>query len=121
MSNPLLPVTLLMLGDRTFSLRFDFEAIAQAEEIVDRPLLTGLRQRDISTPTIGLVRAMLFASLHAGYPEITFDQVKEMVTRKNLVDIWTKVLSAWVDSAQVPDEERDTDETAENPTIARLN
>ena len=60
MQNPTSPAVTLQIAGSSFDLVFDFEAIADAEEITGRPLLTGLRRRDIESPSINLVRAMLF-------------------------------------------------------------
>ena len=114
MKNPVQPTTSLALAGATYELSFEFEAVALAEELTDRPLLTGLRSRDISTPTIGLVRAMFFACLHSKYPAVTYEQAKALVTRKNLAEVWAVVLNAWTAGLAEPDE--DEVETADpNP------
>jgi len=79
----------------TYELLFDMQATALAEDLSDRPLLTGLRQRDIATPTIRLVQAMFYACLHTDHPGISFADVKAMVTRHNIHEIWRAVLEAW--------------------------
>lgn len=101
----------LTLGGVEYTLTYDFDAIAEAEEILDRPLITGLRGRDITTPKVSLVRAMFFATAHATHPELTLEQAKALITRANLVEVWTRVLQAWTE-AQPDAEEGD----AENPT-----
>lgn len=115
--NPTQPTTPLTINGETYELLFDFEAVARAEEIVDRPLLTGLRQRDLATPTITLVRAMLFACLQANHPEFNFAGAKALVTRANLGAIWLAVLAAWTAGLAEPDE--DAEEEAGNPLTAQ--
>jgi hypothetical protein len=95
MNHPEKPSVKLKLDGVDYKLVYDFDAIAEAEEILDRPLITGLRGRDIATPTISLVRSMFFATAHATHPELTFEQVKALVTPKTIADIWVKVLEAW--------------------------
>jgi hypothetical protein len=103
MSNPLLPSVTINLMGTNYVLRFDFEAIADAEEIVDRSLITGLRPKDITTPKVRLVQAMFFAAAHREQPSLTFDAAKQLVTRENLPDVWTKVLEAWTASNPEPE------------------
>lgn len=106
MHHPEKPSVKLMLGGVSYSLVYDFEAIAEAEDILDKPLITGLRGRDITTPRVNLVRAMFFATAHATHPELTYEQAKALVTRDNLVEVWPKVLEAWT-LAQPDAEESD--------------
>ena len=107
--NPVQPTTELKLGGEVYELLFDINAVALAEDILDRPLLTGLRQRDFSSPTISLVRGMLYACITAKQPQVTFEQAKAFVTRKNLGEIWTTVLAAWVKGMAEPDPAKDGD------------
>jgi hypothetical protein len=104
----------LKLNGETYSLVWDFEAIALAEDISDRPLLTGIKVRDITSPTISLVRAMLYACIHTNHTDVTWDHVKAMVTRKTFSDIWVAVLTAW--NAGIGETEESGDE---NPKTAQ--
>jgi hypothetical protein len=107
MKNPIKPTTTLTHNGVTFELLFDFEATALAEDVSDRPLITGLKQRDFNQPSINLVRAMLFACIHANHPDVTFAQAKAMVDRKNLADVWRTVLVAWFAFLAEPDPDKD--------------
>lgn len=115
MKNPVLPTTTLILtdpmkgGEATFELLFDFEAIARAEDLTGRALLTGLTKRDVDHPAISLVRAMLFAALLPTQPEIEYREAAAFVTRKSIKPIWDKVLVAWVAAMQDADEEHPAD------------
>lgn len=109
MHHPEKPSAKLTLSGVEYKLVYDFEAIAEAEDILDKPLITGLRGRDITTPKVNLVRAMFFACAHAYHPELTYEQAKAFITRTNLVEIWPKVLEAW--TLAQPDAEKSN----ENP------
>ena len=111
--NPTKPSTDLVLGGRTYHLLL--ESVALAEDLSGRALLTGLRRQDYQTPTLNLVRTMLFACLNPNHPELTFDEVKAMVKRDNIPEIWTPILSAWFASLAEPDPE---EEGQENPIQA---
>jgi hypothetical protein len=122
--NPVAPTTTLSINGVEYELLFDLDSVALAEDITDRPLLTGLRQKDISTPTVSLVRAMLFSCLQAKHPEITFPLAKTFVTRKNWSEIWSTVLNAWTVGLAEPDPEEDAaaadpkqDQSAATPTV----
>lgn len=105
--NPVSPTTPLTVNGVHYALLFDFEAVAKAEELLDRPLLTGLRQKDITTPTITLVRAMLFACIQTYHPTMTYDTAKSLVNRKNWAAVWTSVLTAWTAGLAESDPEQD--------------
>jgi hypothetical protein len=112
MGNPTAPAVKLTIDGQAFSLRFDFESIAVAEETVERPLLTGLKRRDVASPTINLVRGMLYACLLPDRPDITYPEVRQLVTRHNLVSVWGQVLKAWESGLVEPD----PDEPKADPT-----
>ncbi len=103
LSNALRPAVPVTIAGKTYPLRFDFEAIAEAEEIVNLPLITGLQARDITSPKVKLVRAMFFAAAHYDQPSLTFEDAKKLITRENLVDVWVKVLEAWTISNPEPE------------------
>jgi hypothetical protein len=102
--NPVQPTTELKLNGVIYELVFDLEACAKAEEVLDRPLLTGLRRKDINTPSIRVVQGMLYSCIGANHPDMSFGQVKALVTRKNWPSIWSAVLSAWTLGLAEPDE-----------------
>lgn len=115
--NPVSPTTPLTVNGVHYALLFDFEAVAKAEELLDRPLLTGLRQKDITTPTITLVRAMLYACLQANHSTISYDTTKSLVNRKNWAEVWTSVLQAWTSGLAESDPEEDA--VAVDPTTSQ--
>ena len=107
--NPVQPSPDLVLDGKTYHLLFDLESVAVAEDLSDRALLTGLRRKDYQAPTINLVRAMLYACIHGNHPEVDFEQVKAMVKRDNIAQIWTPILAAWFASLAEPDPEEEVD------------
>ena len=115
MHNPTKPTTPVTIGETTYQLLFDFEAIATAEDLTGRPLLTGLSKKDFATPTISLVRAMLYACLLPTQPQVTMDDVKGLITRKNLYVVWGTVISAWAAGMSEPEE----DQIALDPTVGQ--
>lgn len=104
-SNPTQPTTPLSINGVAYKLLFDFEAIANAEDLIGRPLLMGLSKRDIDRPTISLVRAMLYTGLHTCQPDLTYAQAQSLVDRKNIAHVWGKILVAWAES--IPDGDKD--------------
>lgn len=112
MTNLIQPAVKVTIAGEEYLLRFDFEAIAKAEELTNRALLTGLRMKDVDAPRINLVRAMLYACMLAEQPEMAYEMVRTLVTRRNLVELWEAVLEAWREGmVEAEDDEADT----ENP------
>jgi hypothetical protein len=94
----------LTLMGTTYTLAFDFQAIADAEEITGRSLITGLRQKDIDAPAVKLVQAMFYAVTRKHHEGLTYERVKALVTPKTLVPIWAAVLQVWIAGLAEPDE-----------------
>jgi hypothetical protein len=111
--SPVQPTTELKIGGQTYLLLFDFDAIDTAEQLSGRPLLTGLSQKDFESPSIALIRLMLFACAKATHPEITLQIAKSLVTKHNFRAVWSSVLAAWVKGLSEPDpnEEKSADPT----------
>jgi hypothetical protein len=110
--NPVKKGTEIELDGTVYHLVFDFEAIAEAEEITGKSLITGLTTKLVKEPTINFVRAMFYASAKTMQPALTFDTAKKLITRKTIVDIWFKILEAWFNSAPEPEDA----EASANPT-----
>jgi hypothetical protein len=105
MANPTAPATHLRIRDVDYTLAWDFQAIADAEEILGRSLITGLSQKDLKAPPIKLVQAMLYACLKKNHPTVTFPEAQAMVTLKNIGKIWGAVTDTWVTAMNEPDED----------------
>jgi len=112
MSDPTQPVTKLTIGKEEYALQFDFEAIAEAEDALDRPLITGLSQRDVNRPKISTVRSMFYAALRRSRPDLTFEQASALVTVQTLRTIWQAVVIAYGHFCADP-------EDSENPPAAQ--
>jgi hypothetical protein len=112
MSHPEKPTVEITLGGKKYELVFDFDAIAEAEDITDRSLIVGMYTSEAVRPKISFLRALFFACAHALQPTLTYDEAKLLVTLKTFGDVWMKVLEAW--RLSQPDAEESKD--AENPT-----
>jgi hypothetical protein len=103
MHNPTEPTGELTIGDKTYTLLFDFEAIAAAEDATGISLIAGLHEKDVNSPRISQVRALLWACLLPKQPKITRTEAASWVNRHNLNHIWGKVLQVWVDGMAEPE------------------
>lgn len=90
--NPLLPKVPLKVGDEEYTLAYDFNAIAKAEELTGLNLFTSFSFQQLSVTKF---RAMLFASLLKYQPKITVEQVGSLITAQNLAEITIKMVEAW--------------------------
>jgi len=95
MHNPVKPTVKLTLVGTEYRLVFDFESIAEAEDITNVPLLSGLYTSDAVKPKINFLRAFFFACAHSEQPNLTFEQAKALVTQQTFGLVWMKVLEAW--------------------------
>jgi len=89
------PTVTIEIGADLFLLVFDFEAVAEAEDLTGRALLTGLTSKDARSPAINLVRGMFYACTRAHHAELDFAAIKSRINRKNIWEVWAKVLEAW--------------------------
>jgi len=105
MANPTAPGTHVNIKGIGYTLAWDFQAVADAEELLGRSLITGLRQKDFEAPAVKLVQAMLYACLKKNHPAITFPEAKTLVTMKNIGKVWSAVTDAWVAAMSEPDED----------------
>jgi hypothetical protein len=105
-ADPTVRFTKIDLNGKTYQLVYDFDAIAQAEDLTGLPLLVGVNWHGINARRI---RAMLFASLLKAHPEIKLKDVTKLITVSNLPKIETALVDAWWHS--MPDQE----EANENP------
>jgi hypothetical protein len=124
-SNPTKPATHLAIGGwqvseknglerkkgATFELDlvFELESIADAEDATGMPLITGLRQKDVDSPRISLVRVLLWASARPLQPGFALQDAKRVVTQFNWSEVWAAVLAAWVEGMKKPSAEEADD------------
>jgi hypothetical protein len=121
--NPTQPSTKLVLDGEVYELLFDFEAIAEAEDITSMALITGITKKDVTAPRISLIRAMLYASLLRKNPKVTVNgdlvpltpaAAGKLVTQFNYAQVWGRVLDAWVACIT-----QTKDDKADDPTKGR--
>jgi hypothetical protein len=114
MSYTLTPATKVTLGKgknkREYHLKFDLEAIAEAEDLLDKPLVTAFYGMDPTKPKISLVRGLFYALALKDDPELTPEQVKTLIaTPTTVYAAWTAIVTAWKDARVEPDEDADED------------
>lgn len=100
--NPTLPKVSVIVGGTEYSLCFSFNALATAESLTGLNLLRSLDFQNISAVTF---RALLFASLLDGQPELTLQDAGSLITAKNAPELMSAVVKAWVDSNAEPEED----------------
>lgn len=98
--DPTLQFTELKLGNKTYQLIFDFDAIAQAERITGMPLLFWV---DLNSVTVERTRAMLYASALKAHPGVTLEEFTPFLRLKYAQRIQEALVKAWRDST--PEEE----------------
>lgn len=109
----------LDIDGKGFELIFDFEAVARAEDLTGRAILTGLNRSTVDAPSINFVRAMLYACLLKHQPKTTYDEARALVNRDNLAVIWQAVVEAYIATCVIPNDEQDEQTQAdENPIQA---
>jgi len=92
------------MGKKTYKLVFDFDAIAEAEELTGRSLITGLTRDMLNSPKINFIRGMFYACAKKHQPELTFESAKNLITLKNYIKVWETVLGAFADAMKSADE-----------------
>ncbi len=112
MTNPIAPDTNIKIKGVDYTLKFDFEAIATAEELTGRSLLVdfaGVMQKG-KMPNITTVRALFFAALYSTHPDVLYEQAKAMVTQHNISAVWIATVGAWVKGLGQPDPDEEPEE-----------
>jgi hypothetical protein len=100
-ADPTLQFTDLIVGGKTYKLIFDFDSIAFAEAQTGIPLLVGI---DWSKITAVQMRAMLYASMLRGQPQMkdnpakSLEEVAKLLRPKNMIAIESALVKAWGDS-----------------------
>src|SRR6185437_4275349 len=101
-SDPTLPKIPVKLGGVERYLCFDYNAIVLVEEKTGVNLL----KASIGQPSMTSVRAMLWASLLHGDPELTLDEVTALIRPRNIPAIHYALNQAWYSSIADPEEEK---------------
>lgn len=82
----------MTVDDKTYTLEYDFNAIARAEELTGLNLFSSF---DFTHLSVVKFRAMLFASLLKNHPKITLDDAGNLVTVHTLPALVVKLVEAW--------------------------
>lgn len=90
--NPALPKVSITLNGKDFTLQYDFNAIARAEELIGINLFGTF---DFTQLSVTKFRAMLFSSLLKNHPEITLEECGDLITAHTLAEITIKMVEAW--------------------------
>ena len=99
-ANPIVQFTDVELKGKIYKLCWDFHAIAIAEELTDQDLLL---RNEPSRITAKQLRGMLYAGLLRAHPEITLDEVTDLITFKNAPNIADALTKAWIHSNKEPE------------------
>lgn len=95
MKHPETPSTKIKLGGKEYELVYDFEAIAEAEDILNRPILGEVLFEANVKPKISFVRAMLFALAHPRHPELTVEQANALIKNAaTQTGAWVAIMQA---------------------------
>ena len=107
-----LPNVPLTIDGRTYSLCFDFNALAIAEELTGLNLLQSL---DLQNLSVVKYRALLYSTLLKENPKITIEEVGKMVTLATLPAITIALVHAWTGSQPEVLVDKDAKDTKQNP------
>lgn len=99
-ADPTIRFTELKLNGKTYSLLYDFEAIAKAEDLTGLELLVGVNWRKINARRI---RAMLYASMLQAHPDITMKEITGLLSLRNVPRIEQALAECWLDSSADPE------------------
>jgi hypothetical protein len=106
--NPVKKTAKVVIGDKTYELVWDFNAIADAEEQLDTSLVMGLfDKKNLKKPPANLVRGMFYAAAKYANPELTYEEVKAIISDPiSQVLAWGGVNAAWsISTAKAEDTE----------------
>lgn len=111
----LAPSAELKIGDETYRLSFTYDAIAEAKRELLRygvrcNLLLSLDSYDIDALEL---RALFYAATRLHHPELSYEQVKGLLTMQNYGSVFEAILKAYVVAMKPPQEQE------ENPTPAQ--
>lgn len=99
---PTLPQVSIELNGQKYGLCFDFNALAHAESATGLNMLQALDFQGLSATTF---RALLFASMLKLQPEITLEQVGNLIQYGTLPELYKAVARAYTESQPEPEQE----------------
>ena len=95
------PKVEVAVNGTTYTLAFDFNALARAEELTKLNLLRALDFQSLSASTF---RALLFASLLRFHPELTLEGTGSLINSKTAPELMSAVVKAWVNATPEPED-----------------
>jgi len=93
--DPTLPNVPLELNGKVYHLAFSFNAMAKVEELTGLKLLNAIEFNDLS---VTQYRALLFSALLTENPDITLEEVGNLINLKTLAPITVALVHAWTGS-----------------------
>lgn len=101
--NPTLPAVSVEVGGMTYSLAFDFNAMAQAEAVTGLNLLQCLNFQNLNSTK---VRGLLYAAMLKAQPKTTLEDAGALFNHPNSVDkLMNAVVEAYLGSQPEPEVE----------------
>ena len=88
----------------TYRLAYDFNAIAEAEQLAGCNLLQGMASVLLNTWTAAQLRGLFYAGLRKAHPDITIQEAGAMVRIDTMPAIHTALLKAY--NSSLPEAER---------------
>jgi hypothetical protein len=95
-SDPTLPNVALTINEKVFQLCYDFNSIAEAENLTGINLL--FSSMDFQNLDARKYRALLFAALLKGQPGITLDEAGALINNTTIPSILQALVEAWTGS-----------------------
>lgn len=99
--NPVAPFTTLVAGDKEYSLLWNYNAIATAENLSGLRLLSA--SIDLSSLSASELRALLYAAMLKKHPKITLNAVGDLIQQVGMRKVAGALLGAWIAAQPVPD------------------
>jgi hypothetical protein len=100
--DPTLPKVPVEVSGKTYSLCFDFNALATAEAITGVNLLKAMDFQNLSAVSF---RALLFASLLKHQPNMTLEEAGSLIQPGNGATLTQALVKAYIDSNPEPEPE----------------
>lgn len=118
-ADPTLPKTPVTIGEKTYSLCFDFGALAEAETAINADLLRARSDYQVNllnalpTQNLANTRILFAAALRTFHPEIDFDEACKMPDAPALFTVASAIRDAWVAAMPAPEQAADPTQPGE--------
>ena len=94
-ADPTVHWTTVQLNGTSYKLAFDFNAVAEAEEMTGQSLLIGVKWDKLSLRTLS---AMAWASMRKAHPETTLEQVRKMIVPRTAPEVASAIVVVHFDA-----------------------